>query len=214
MGSTQKYYDNNAECIAAKYERVNFSSVLEPIMAELPAGASVLDLGCGSGRDAASFVRCGFDVTGTDASPAMLEQAVWHHRELAGRVVLHALPKELPFQLGCFDAALAMAVFMHMEEAEIPRAFTAVRRVLRRGGLFAYSVNIGRGNLDASGNDEYGRHFTPLPRSQWGRLHREAGFETQKAWESADIAGRKGVRWVTFICRKSNDAQVAHEHPR
>lgn len=208
MGGTQTYYDNNAECIAANYEAVDFSAVLEPIVRELPEGASVLDLGCGSGRDAATLLRRGFDVTGTDASPAMLEQAVKHHPELAGRTVLHKLPEKLPFAAGCFDAALAMAVIMHIEETEIPRAFAAVHSVLRRGGLFAYSVNTERGGLDASDNDDRGRHFTPLPRSQWERLHREAGFETQKAWKSEDIAGRKGIRWVTFICRKSSDAQA------
>jgi SAM-dependent methyltransferase len=202
MAGTVNYYENNAERIAANYEAVDFSSVLEPVVRELPQGASVIDLGCGSGRDAAKLLSRGFEVTVTDASRAMLEEAVRHHPELSGRTVLHALPAELPFPAASFGAALAMAVLMHIASADLPAAFAAVSKVVRAGGLFAYSVNTEREGLNASGNDARGRHFTPLPRAEWEGLHREAVFETLQAWESEDITGRKGIRWVTFICRR------------
>jgi SAM-dependent methyltransferase len=201
MGSTLEYYDRHAERIAAHYEEVDFSATLEPVIAALPAGARVLELGCGSGRDAAALLARGFDVTATDGSAEILAEAARHHPELSHRLIHHALPGELPFEAGSFEAVLSMAVLMHLEAAELKSAYSAVHRVLRPGGLFAYSVNTERAGLDARGRDERGRHFTCLSPAEWERLHEAAGFQTEWKKESDDVTGRAGIRWVTFLCR-------------
>src|SRR5690348_5121298 len=53
---------------------------------ELPPGSRLLDLGCGTGIDAAEFARCGYRVTATDWSPRMVERT----RELASLAATHA----------------------------------------------------------------------------------------------------------------------------
>lgn len=206
MAATLNYYDDNAEHVSAEYEAVDSSSVLNPIVRELPSKSSVLEVGCGSGRDAAVLLSNGFDVTATDGSPEMLRQAQNLHPELAGRTVVHRLPHEFPFEPESFDAVVALAVIMHLEADELPRAFSAIAKVLSTGGVFAYSVNTDRPGLNQKGNDENGRHFTCLPASEWERLHCAAGLETKHVQENADISGRTGIRWVTFLCRKPRNA--------
>lgn len=51
------------------------ASWLDRFCALLPAGATVLDIGCGSGLPIArQLIRRGFDITGVDATPTMLAQ--------------------------------------------------------------------------------------------------------------------------------------------
>lgn len=72
---------------AQVYDRARFRSLLGRLrnwfdqramrrcLAEVPAGAPVLDIACGTGRMTAVIAESGFAVTGSDISPAMLHVA-------------------------------------------------------------------------------------------------------------------------------------------
>nr|WP_266183165.1 class I SAM-dependent methyltransferase [Dyella humicola] len=47
-------------------------SLWETVLEHIPAGSSLLDLGCGTGIDAIEFARCGYQVAATDWSPQMV----------------------------------------------------------------------------------------------------------------------------------------------
>ena len=51
MSETIDYYDNNAENYADSTANIDFSEMQDAFLSEIKAGASILDLGCGSGRD-------------------------------------------------------------------------------------------------------------------------------------------------------------------
>jgi len=202
-GTRMGFYDEAAKSTAANYEALDTRPIVTPILEYLPAGGRLLDLGCGSGRDAAFFLKQGYDVTGLDGSEAMLREASTYHPELLGRLIHHALPESLPFNAGAFDILVSFAVIMHLEEALLPKSFSEIARVLRPGGVAAYSVNTARPRLDEHGNDLRGRHFTCLDASTWERYHRGAGLQTVAGWENEDIIGRPGISWITFVCRKT-----------
>ena len=42
-----------------------------------------------------------------------------------------------------------------------------------------------------------------MSRREWEQLHVAAGFHTETAEETEDIVGRPGIRWVTFIARRT-----------
>ena len=90
---TQRAFDG----VAAGYGRSNDDNRLlcamrvrvhRTIAAYVPAGSSLLDLGCGPGADAVDLARNGYRVTAIDWSPAMVEQARRRARDagLADRV--------------------------------------------------------------------------------------------------------------------------------
>lgn len=197
-----RFYEEHAESAAAAYEEVDLRPVVTPIMGYLPDGGKLLDLGCGSGRDAAFFLEQGYDVTALDGSGAMLAEAAAYHPELVGRFVHHRLPEPLPFDSGSFDILLSMAVLMHLERHSLPQAFDEISRVTRVGGVVAYSANTERPGLDEAGNDEKGRHFSCLDIDAWETMHRAANLESVAVWENDDITGRPGIRWATFVCRR------------
>jgi SAM-dependent methyltransferase len=104
----------------------------------LPEGARVLELGCGAARlwrENLERLPEGWQVTLTDASPGMVEEAETH---------LGAYPfsfaalgaQQLPFADASFDAVVANHMLYHVPD--LSRALAEVRRVLRPGGrLFA-----------------------------------------------------------------------------
>lgn len=202
MDQTVAFYDTHAASIAETYEGVSFGEVLDGVLPWLPESGTLLEIGSGSGRDAAFWLSRGFDVSAVDGSAGMIEQAVRFHPELAGRIVCHRLPAALPFGDGSFDVVVSMAMIMHLPLGDLPQVFAEVARVLRPGGGFAYSVNTARSGLDADGLDERGRRFTCLSADGWAALHEGAGLSTVSLCETDDVTGRPGIRWATFVCRK------------
>ena len=102
--------------------------------------SDVLELGCGTGNDAARLAREGFHVTATDLSTEALAAA----REKYGDLVdfrIADMAAGLPFPDASFDAVMAN-VALHMFTDAVTRAvFADVRRVLRQDGLFLFHVN-------------------------------------------------------------------------
>jgi len=202
MNGTLRFYDSHAQETTASYEKVEFSRRVDRFAQALGPSGRVLDLGCGSGRDAARLLSGGYDVVAADGSEAMLAQATALHPELAGRTARVVLPGPLPFDRDAFDGVTSWAVIMHVAASELPHVFAELARVVRPGGILGYSVNTERAGLEAEGTDERGRHFTCLAAEAWERLHEEAGFSTMDCEETDDIVGRAGIRWVTFLARR------------
>jgi SAM-dependent methyltransferase len=113
-----------------------------PFLAPLrEAGArTVLELGCGTGNDAARLAGEGYSVTAIDLSAEAVEQA----RARFGSVVrfdVADVTRRLPFPDGGFDAVMSN-VALHMFPDGVTRGvFAEVGRVVRAGGLFLFHVN-------------------------------------------------------------------------
>jgi SAM-dependent methyltransferase len=102
-------------------------------------GHALLDLACGSGKSFAPFLERGFEVTGCDSSPRMLQAAASRAPDVAlVHADLRALPRLRSFDVAtCFDDSLNYLV----DEAELAAAFAGIARNLRRGGLVAFDLN-------------------------------------------------------------------------
>lgn len=105
----------------------------------------VLELGAGHGRDAVYFAAEGFSVTATDISVAGLDQlrAVGRHRGVEHPVstMTHDVRDPLPLADSSVDAVYAhMLLCMALSTAQIRAVVDEVRRVLRPGGVFIYTV--------------------------------------------------------------------------
>jgi SAM-dependent methyltransferase len=68
---TVSFYDANADAFAAKYESLSPADVHANIVDLIPSGPGwALDVGAGSGRDAAWLVSRGYDVVAVEPAPA------------------------------------------------------------------------------------------------------------------------------------------------
>ncbi|MFH8655263.1 class I SAM-dependent methyltransferase [Streptomyces afghaniensis] len=104
------------------------------------AGPRVLDMGCGTGRDAAALHAAGRTVTGADLSEAMLTHARTHHPgpEYV-RADLHG------FALGRFDAVVCLdssLLYCHTND-QLDGFLASCREALAPGGLLLAEMRNG-----------------------------------------------------------------------
>ncbi|MDQ8702632.1 class I SAM-dependent methyltransferase [Streptomyces sp. LHD-70] len=106
------------------------------------SGPRVLDLGCGTGRDAAHLHRAGRTVTGADLSEAMLAYARVQH---AGPEYLHADLRRFTLPAREFDAVVCLdsALLYCHTNTELDGFLTSVRRSLAPGGLLVAEMRNG-----------------------------------------------------------------------
>lgn len=108
---------------------------------DLPAEARILEVGCGPGNlwaENLDRLPEGWDVTLTDASPGMIQEA--KNRLADGRFRFRpADARELPFEDNTFDALVANHVLYHVPDRE--RALSDMARVLGPAGVLYASTN-------------------------------------------------------------------------
>ena len=57
--ATLAFYAKEASAYGARSDKIGVSKVLAAFIAQLPKGAAVLDLGCGTGRDTQALIDAG-----------------------------------------------------------------------------------------------------------------------------------------------------------
>lgn len=102
----------------------------------LPAGAFILDLGCGVGRHVVYLGQQGFRMAGADISPSGVKQTqeVCAEQQIVfdGRV---AEMTNLPWSDTTFDAVLSTSTVCHLRVADIAVTVAEIHRVLKPGGF-------------------------------------------------------------------------------
>lgn len=96
---------------------------------------SVLEIGCGPGRDGQAIAAAGFDYTGVDLAPASVEACRSLGLEARVGSVL-----ELPFEAGSFDAGWTMSTLLHIADDDLDQALAEIFRVLRPGAPLAIGL--------------------------------------------------------------------------
>jgi SAM-dependent methyltransferase len=103
-------------------------------------GGKILDVPCGDGRIARELVARGFEVTGVDVTPALLDRG-------EGFTRVRSDMRDLPWE-SAFDGACNMwGSFGYFSDAENERFARAVARTLRPGGAFVIDSHCLEGLL-------------------------------------------------------------------
>ena len=157
----------------AKVEGDPWERFLEELASRLPAGARVLDLGCGNGAKV-SRLADGFELVGVDISARQLELA---RAAVPGASFVHADFAELDFPSEAFDAVTALYSIVHVPRAEQPELLELIMRWLKPGGLFLASLSHvgGEDRVDEWLGVEM--FFSGFDAETNRRLVRRAGFE-------------------------------------
>ncbi len=169
--TTLGHYNDNAESFQAGTRdhdvSQNVSALLDAI--EGPPPFSILDLGCGPGRDLVTFRQRGHAAVGLDGAARFVEMA----RAAAGCDVLHQDFLALDLPRARFHGVFANASLFHVPGQELPRVLAELRETLRSRGVLFTSNPRGRGQEQWNG-DRYGAYHDL---ETWRRLVTTAGFE-------------------------------------
>ena len=131
-------------------------------------GGHVLDLGCGPGHWAARLATCGFQVSATDASQAMVDLA---------RADFGIDAKVAPFEglteiAAAYDGIWANFSLLHAPRVDFPGHLAQIHKALKPGGAFHLGMKIGGGE----GRDRLGRFYAYYGEDELKSLLDAAGF--------------------------------------
>jgi SAM-dependent methyltransferase len=194
------WYERNASTVAARYESVPFEAIHDWLLAVLPDRPGlVLDVGAGTGRDAAWFASHGHEVVAVEPCAAMRAEGQTRHPDARIRWLADRLPGlEQSFRLGlCFDFILLSAVWMHVAPAERSRAFRKLITLLKPGGFLA--ITLRNGPPDAE------RGIYPASLDELEQLVRAHGAFVELAVHSPDKLGRDDFNWTQVLIRLPDD---------
>ncbi|MFJ6323443.1 MULTISPECIES: class I SAM-dependent methyltransferase [unclassified Rhizobium] len=190
---TSSFYAENASIYAAR-ERNLPRQRLDAFLDSLPVGASILELGCGAGQDAAYMLSRGFDITPTDGSAELANEA----EKLIGRPV-RIMRFETLDASTAFDGIWAEASLLHVPRSDLANIFDRILHALKDGGIFHSSFKAG----DAEGQDTLGRYYN-YPSVEWlGAILNTGGWKDIIINE-ADGGGFDGkpTKWLYVSARK------------
>jgi SAM-dependent methyltransferase len=144
-----RFTDDGERAAAKKYYSVTRASSarLDEILAEVPAGARALELGCGLTNHAEPLAHRGVDVVAIDLSQvAVREMSDRVHRAgLEARVAVEVMnAEELAFDSRSFDLVVGTGILHHLD---LERALPEVARVLRPGGVAGFIEPLGTNPL-------------------------------------------------------------------
>ncbi len=139
---TIKSYNQTVEEYSKNVEGLHPAKEAEKFLSYLGKKKLILDMGCGSGRDAKIFAEKCMDVIGVDFSEKMIAAA----GERAEKAQFYVMDiRKLGFEDNHFDGIWANAVFLHLPKKDVLKGLQEAYRVLKEGGIIYLSVKEGQG---------------------------------------------------------------------
>ncbi|MDX6375869.1 MAG: hypothetical protein QOE98_172 [Gaiellaceae bacterium] len=174
---------------------------LERLLALLPAGAELLELGCGAGIPVARALAERCQVTGVDISAAQIALARQH---VPGATFIQADMAELDFPPALFDAVVGFYSLIHLPRAEHAALLGRIASWLRPGGLLLATMGAG----DAPGSVEPDWLGAPMFWSHFDAdtnraLVRQAGLDLLDDSVTADDEHGQPVPFLWIVARKA-----------
>jgi ubiquinone/menaquinone biosynthesis C-methylase UbiE len=123
-----------------QYGRNMIIEELEIVLAELPKGSRILDVGCGTAHLTNWIQDKGFEVYGIEPSENMLAHA---RKNFPGIEIKKGVSSNIPYPGSYFDLVIAIEVLRYLDENDNIATLNEFNRVLKNGGdFFVTQVNL------------------------------------------------------------------------
>jgi SAM-dependent methyltransferase len=171
--------------------RQNLDALLEAI--EVPAPWTILDFGCGPGRDLKAITERGHIAVGLEGAPSFAAMA----REYSGCTVWRQdfLKLELPTRH--FDGVFANASLFHVPASELPRVLRQLHATLKPGGVL-FSSNPRGNNQEGWNRGRYGSYHDL---DAWRGFLTAAGFTELSHYYRPPGVPREQQTWLASVWR-------------
>ena len=192
-GPSTRGYGESSQALIAQYESVSFEDVHRPVLHLFPSQpARVLDIGAGTGRDAAALARRGHAVTAVEPTDALRG---WGeaHQPGAIRWIDDMLPqlRRVRALSERFDLILLTAVWMHLDADQQRQAMSKLHGLLLPGGRVSMTLR--------HGPVPEGRRMFEVSAVETAALASAQGLQPIFRAEAADMLNRPGVSWTFLV---------------
>ena len=187
------YYNENADSFFRSTIGVDMSELHNKFLNHLAQGATILDLGCGSGRDSRAFLKEGYKVIAVDGSTEMVRLA----SQINDLNVSQMLFEDLKYD-SQFDGIWACASLLHVPYQELGNIFCKVEKALKSDGILYVSFKYGDTERITNG-----RNFTDLdePRLESLIAH-HTNLAIVETWVTTDKRPYKSESWLNALIKK------------
>jgi SAM-dependent methyltransferase len=172
--------------------RQNVEALLEAIQG--PPPFSILDLGCGPGRDLKTFKDLGHEAVGLEGSARFAAMA----REYSGCEVLEQDFLKLDLPPARFDGVFANAALFHVPSLELPRVLRELHTTLKPGGVL-FSSNPRGANEEGWNRGRYGAYHDL---ETWRRYLTAAGYAELSHYYRPPGLPREQQPWLASVWRR------------
>lgn len=195
MNKTIEYYNNHAQAFYERTIEADLSASYHRFLKHITPQATILDAGCGVGRDSKYFLDLGYSVTAFDASQEMVTRA----SQETGLDVTLLTFQEMQFEQQ-FNAVWAQASLIHVPYNETKTVFKLIHQALKPAGIFYGSYKYGT------------THMPTAEREFWNMDEKsilpylEGLFDVVEIWTERDTRSRVAPSpdgmWLHCIVRK------------
>ena len=201
MNNTLKYYENNSTSLITRYESADVNDVHQLLLKTFEKRSKLLEIGCGSGRDASFMIKNDYNIIAVDGSKNIIVEAKKVHPNLSEKLYHKAVPNDLTFKQ-TFDGIYSIATLMHLSKIDLQKTIFKIYNLLNQNGKFLMSVSLFRDDIDKNGFDEKGRFFLVLNFEEWIEMCEDLGFKVIETKRNKDGLNRDGIEWLTLIAQK------------
>jgi len=196
-GKTLAYYEQRAQEFRAGTRDHDVSQNISALLRHIPSEApfTILDFGCGPGRDLKTFTALGHTAIGLEGAAAFVAMAradtgceVWQQDFAA-----LALPDER------FDGIFANASLFHVPSQELPRVLRQLHAALKPAGVL-FSSNPHGENQEGWNGERYGAYHDL---AAWRHYLTHAGFMELEHYYRPSGLPREQQPWLASVWRKS-----------
>lgn len=192
--NTLNYYNTNANSFVSSTLSVDLSQTQDKFLLLLPPAASILDFGCGSGRDTKYFLDAGMQVDATDGSEELCRLA----SEYTGIPVRQMLFEELDAKEQ-YDGIWACSSILHLPKDVLKDVLKKMIVALKENGIIYTSFKYGMFE-----GERNGRFFTDFTEETFQEFVSDVNeIKIEESWITGDVRpGRGDERWLNLILRK------------
>lgn len=190
---TLDYYNRNAENYYQNTVGTDMTVQYRFFLKYLSAGARILDLGCGSGRDTKYFRDNGYNVTAVDGSAEMCRKAeAYTGINVRQMDFLDLSDREL------YAGIWASASLLHIAKKDMIRMLAKLRTALTKEGVLY--VSFKEGSFEGVRN---GRYYTDLTEGElFNLVNRVGGMKIVAAKRFTEQRDGEEVHWISAIIKK------------
>lgn len=195
-GLTLEHYDNRAkefwEGTRGHDVSQNIAALLEYIEGQPPF--TILDFGCGPGRDLKAFEDLGHIAVGIEGSARFVAMA-----KEQGRAVWEQDFLKLYLPMSRFDGVFANASLFHVPSQELPRVLLELRATLKPRGVL-FSSNPRGQNVEGWNKGRYGAYHDL---EAWRGFMQDAGFAELTHYYRPAGLPRDQQPWLASVWRRA-----------
>jgi ubiquinone/menaquinone biosynthesis C-methylase UbiE len=201
MTDIYKQNQNAYDQIVSEFARLNHTSLdgdlltlAQKLALHVGQNGSILDIGCGTGRDMAFFESQGIAVSGLDLSAGMLAFA---RQKVKGGLALMNMC-QIGFRKAFFDGVWSCASLLHVPKQAAPAVLQEMQRILKPGGMLILTIQEGNSeSWDEGYVQSVKRFFARYAADEMKSMLANNGFGVR----TVDLChGNNNRVWLSFTC--------------